>query len=1276
MAQGPAHPIITTSVRAFEDHKGTVLAIAVFPDGRRMVTGSTDKTLRLWDLKNGLVLKNMEGHYDMVWTVVISRDEKIITSGGDKGELIVWHSVTGEFLTKPIKAHSWSIFSMDFSPDSKLLVTGSRDQTTKLWCTKTWTLQGNPIACRSAVYCVRYSPDGELLAIATFKDIQIWNPCTRDCIVIFQAAISPANNISLVWTPNGRQLLSAGSGSDPTIRCWDSSTWNQIDDLWSGHTRFISAIVLNSAGTLVASASHDTHVRLWRLSDRRTISIFKHSSAVCCVTFSADGKQLLSGGYDKKVLEWTVPEDALPVDAPMEHLLNMILSMNTTIRNACLTGDLHTAEALLTNEINADGSNYNSYANRSVVMARKLDWDCALTDACKSVSIQPSLSGLISKGIALCGKMQFQDAMKAFDFAFTFTNEDLKTVHLLSLIKAIALFNANQQVDAMQHLQELATTYPNADTIAYGAVEAYLLVRLGTNAFDGARYNEAADHFANAVNSIGFSSGSAIHSTHEDFVVLFGWDLKSLWKNAHQKWCDALLCAGRLGEAVRSYRYMMDESDETTKTACLNWSADFKQNCTVRYAANMDVALDASGDAVLAAGGDAALAAHDYNRAIGLYSAAIDLDYATDTIYANRSMAKSKKMLWEGAIADAQAAIELNPSSYRGYEVKHMALYGAQRYDEAIEAFQNMLSKLEHSPDTQIQELRQQYVNRSDVEGAIRKIINSQLENAPLRLLNTSTGRLCDRKGQINAFETSTEYKELVSSTTKPADLQRKHINDVVALYFQYVTLSHRWERNEPLLRDIQEEDVYRLDPVDGVVKLQSFCKASHDAGYRWAWSDTCCIDKNNNAEVQESVNSMFIWYRHSALTIVYLSDVMRSSEPGALAKSEWNRRGWTFQEFVAPRVLLFYQRDWTLCLDDRSHNHKDSVAIMNELQNATGIDSQSLVAFRPGMSGVREKLQWASKRVTTLQEDIAYSLFGIFDIHLPVIYGEKKQNALGRLLQEIVAQSGDISALDWVGQSSEFNSCLPAEITSYTAPPCTLPSVSEDEFQATVSLLQDTVSVESASTLYDALDNLSAPRFSQRRLHLPCITFPVRELRRGRGQGQETSFTYEVKARGLHDLVITTEEKLVQFSPAKPTLQTFLLVYPWNRHLLMLPDFAESPDLWDDAQSDEGFWDNTQSEKGYGDDTQSEEGFWSVPQSPSHDLPVMFPGEHCADSESHLRALQLIVRLGQPFGAFLLAQQRGGEYKRIASDHNIIAQVQDVASINEMIDIRTLEIL
>jgi len=469
-------------------------------------------------------------------------------------------------------------------------------------------------------------------------------------------------------------------------------------------------------------------------------------------------------------------------------------------------------------------------------------------------------------------------------------------------------------------------------------------------------------------------------------------------------------------------------------------------------------------------------------------------------------------------------------------------------------------------------------------------------------------------------------YKELLSLAMKHANFRLEYIQDVVLAFFRYVMLSHKWEGKEPLLHDIQGKSVYQLNPVDGIRKLQSFCSVARNLGYHWAWSDTCCINKNTIIELQESVNSMFVWYRRSALTIVYLSDVPPKSKSGALARSIWNSRGWTVQEFLAPKVVLFYQKDWTLYLEDHSPNHKESAMIMQELGDATGISAHALVAFRPEMRGAREKLQWSSKRVTTLQEDIAYSLFGIFGVHLSPIYGEKKQNALGRLLQEIIAQSGDISCLDWVGKSSEFNSCLPASITSYASPPSMLPSLSEDKMKALVSSPQDAGADKLASQLYTKLDHLTAPRFAHRRLHLPCIVFIVTEVEPRPGP----HFTYAVKADGLHELLITTEDQLIPFSRTMPIRQQFLLVHPWAHNLLEQHDFS----------------------------------------SESSNLAV--------DSESDSRVLRLMIRLEQPFSAFLLAQEwaRAREYKRIATDHNIIAQVEGGVWVRNVMDVRTVEIL
>ncbi|KAJ8586869.1 hypothetical protein M405DRAFT_336264 [Rhizopogon salebrosus TDB-379] len=175
-------------------------------------------------------------------------------------------------------------------------------------------------------------------------------------------------------------------------------------------------------------------------------------------------------------------------------------------------------------------------------------------------------------------------------------------------------------------------------------------------------------------------------------------------------------------------------------------------------------------------------------------------------------------------------------------------------------------------------------------------------------------------------------------------------------------------------------------------------------------------------------------------------------------------------------------------------------------------------------------------------------------------------------------------------------------------------------------------------------------PRFAQCRLSLPCIVFPVTAVRRRRDEDHATYFAYEVKAEGLNDLLVITEDKLVQFSRTRPAQQAFLLVRPWDRSLLELPDFSADAQNVDDC---------------------------TLSGSPSRGSLAGLPAKYeTDDSEAHLRALRLIVHLGQPFAAFLLAQQWGGEYKRIASDHDIIAQVRDMTSVRHMMDVRTLEIL
>lgn len=446
---------------------------------------------------------------------------------------------------------------------------------------------------QSIIYWIRYSPSGEHLAIATENDIQIWNPSTRRCIATFKAhaAIEGAFNNTLQWAPDGRRLLSAGSDLDPNILEWETHTWQQVGDPWKGHRARIGDIAIDTTGTLVASSSDDGDVRLWKLLDRQTVAIFKHSDKVFCVTFTLDSKHVLSGGNDGKVLEFTVPQDALQGDEQKlqqarDAELN-ILAIHTAARSACLESNPLAAVELLTQEIDADPNKHTPYANRSFVRSRVNLWEPALRDADQSIAIKPSLTGYISKGIALCGKRQFQKATAAFDIAFTFTKKDPALIHLLFLIKVIALFNANEHDQAIQRIGELSST-PHNDPIPSRIVEAYLHVELGRIALQDEHLDfgleeiipptlhaddvaSAVGHFTTAVNASSFFFGLSIHTKYEVFTELFGWDLKSLWEIANKQHCRALLLAGKHGEAFKSFYSMIDKCDESTQASLRTW---------------------------------------------------------------------------------------------------------------------------------------------------------------------------------------------------------------------------------------------------------------------------------------------------------------------------------------------------------------------------------------------------------------------------------------------------------------------------------------------------------------------------------------------------------------------------------------------------------------------------------------------------------------------------------------------------------------------------------
>ena len=213
-----------------------------------------------------------------------------------------------------------------------------------------------------------------------------------------------------------------------------------------------------------------------------------------------------------------------------------------------------------------------------------------------------------------------------------------------------------------------------------------------------------------------------------------------------------------------------------------------------------------------------------------------------------------------------------------------------------------------------------------------------------------------------------------------------------------YAILSHTWEEGQ---------EVTYKEVIDGTGKEKSGYKKIEFCGEQarvdnleYFWVDTCCINKADFTELHEAINSMFRWYRNATRCYVYLSDVPSSGFDtdeeleSSFRKSRWFKRGWTLQELLAPISVEFFSCERKRLGDKRSLKQK--------IRDITGIADSALQGASLSHFSIEERLSWIECRQTKLEEDRAYLMLGIFEVSMPLVYGEGRHKAFKRLLEEI----------------------------------------------------------------------------------------------------------------------------------------------------------------------------------------------------------------------------------------------------------------------------------
>ncbi len=454
----------------FQGHSGLINSVAFSPDGKRLASGNSDKTVKVWDAATGREIRTLRGHAADVNGVTFSPDGKRLASASHDETVKVWDAGTGREM-RTITAHRRWVSVVAFSPDGKRLASAGRvDGTAKVWDAGTGqeirTLKGHT----QEVTCVAFSPDGQRLASASFDNtVKVWDAGT------WQEIRTLKGHTNHVWyvafSPDGRLLASVGGDYQKIgeVKVWDLSTGRALHQP-RGHTDRVAGVTFSPDGRRLATASDDRTIKLWDTATGEEVFTLRgHSSGVLFVAFSPDGQRIVSGSVDGTANVWDTAQPSADqllqrLAAPLVADLSRALLLKSDVieqlrRDPKLDESLRAAALKLAEQITEDAPFLN---NTSRMIAREPnrtadDYGRALRFAEAACRIVPEESTFVNTlGVARYRAGQYREALADLNRSLKLNAAQFGgPIPARMAFIAMAQYRLGQSADARKTLEQL-----------------------------------------------------------------------------------------------------------------------------------------------------------------------------------------------------------------------------------------------------------------------------------------------------------------------------------------------------------------------------------------------------------------------------------------------------------------------------------------------------------------------------------------------------------------------------------------------------------------------------------------------------------------------------------------------------------------------------------------------------------------------------------------------------------------------------------------------------